>query len=91
MLPLFGLPFPFPLPFSTSPQLFKVQLILLAVTTVIEPTKLVIVGYWRWGKDIDARKRYNDEWERGSERLIQELHDAMEITAGGRWPGLDRA
>ena len=46
-MPLFGLPY------GDTP-------LLLAMTTVIELAKLVIVAYWlwRWNKDIDEQQRY---------------------------------
>ena len=87
-MPLFGLPQ------GDTP-------LLLAMTTVIELAKLVIVAYWlwRWNKDIDEQQRYLDEQDRilderarESERRhaesMKQLRALIERTSGGPRPDL---
>ena len=104
MLPLLGPPFPWPLFLvTTSPQLMKLLLILAGAWFVIQLAQCAVIAYWlwRWGKDIKKRQRYLDEQDqklderaRESERRhvqrMQDLHDLIERTRGGRWPGLNR-
>lgn len=83
MFPLFGLPR------GDTP-------LLLAVTTVIDLTKLAVVAYWLWcwKKDNDRRRGYLDERARKSERRhaegMKQLHALIERTGGNRLPSLNR-